>query len=219
MTTLYKTVSIDPPWPEFGGGKICRGAQAKYKLIKKKGDILKVVLRASRPVLTGPVELGSNVVAYSSELSTEPVFAPDPEGCLLFCWATRNYLGWAFWLIEALGFRYVTDWVWVKGRIEETHPVSTFGLAGERECFVLQRGGLGQWSQSLHEHLLLARIGKVATPAKSKRPRSVIIAPREGHSVKPKVFYTMMEALGQAPRLEMFAREPRAGWTVWGDEV
>jgi N6-adenosine-specific RNA methylase IME4 len=209
---LYKTISIDPPWPESGGGKCKRGADRHYPLIKKKEDILRVILQASH-------------VAYPPEFvmdgspQVEPLFAPDPEGCLLWTWATRNYRDMAHWLIKALGFRYVTDFVWVKGRIGETHPVSTFGLAGERECFVLQHGGLGQWSQSQHEHLLMAKIGKVPLPAKADRPRSVIIAPREGHSVKPKVFYTMMEMLGQAPRLEMFAREPRAGWTVWGDEV
>ena len=32
----YKTIYIDPPWPEYGGGKIKRGANAHYRLMSVK---------------------------------------------------------------------------------------------------------------------------------------------------------------------------------------
>lgn len=30
----YKTIYADPPWPEYGGGKIKRGADRHYPLMK-----------------------------------------------------------------------------------------------------------------------------------------------------------------------------------------
>lgn len=32
-TGTYRTIYIDPPWPESGGGRICRGAQQHYELM------------------------------------------------------------------------------------------------------------------------------------------------------------------------------------------
>jgi N6-adenosine-specific RNA methylase IME4 len=39
------------------------------------------------------------------------------------------------------------------------------------------------------------------------------------HSAKPAQFFALVEAVSHGPFLEMFARGPRAGWTVWGDEA
>uniref|UniRef100_A0A6H1Z7I0 Putative methyltransferase n=1 Tax=viral metagenome TaxID=1070528 RepID=A0A6H1Z7I0_9ZZZZ len=215
---MFKTISMDPPWPEFGGGKIKRGAQAHYGLIRTKEEILRVILQATSPCMVfDPI---------GRPMQTERgVWQPDPEGCLLWMWATRNHLPMAFWLIEALGFRYVTDFVWVKGGplrqlIIEGGRLSQDSLKQLRGVVKLAKGGLGQWSTSQHEHLLMARIGKVDKPAPQDRMPSVIVAPREEHSVKPAVFYDWMEKLGpEGPRLEMFARGPQEGWTVWGDQA
>jgi N6-adenosine-specific RNA methylase IME4 len=48
----------------------------------------------------------------------------------------------------------------------------------------------------------------------------VVYAPRGRHSEKPAVFYQIIELmLPTVPRLEMFGRTQRAGWTVWGNEA
>lgn len=39
------------------------------------------------------------------------------------------------------------------------------------------------------------------------------------HSAKPAEFFSMVETVSPAPRLEMFARRPRAGWDLWGDQA
>jgi hypothetical protein len=178
----FGTILVDPPWPESGGGKIKRGADRHYPLIKTREEILETILRATRQL------------DYDQETFA---FDPDPVGCLLWVWATRNYRGWAHWLIEALRFRYVTDFVWVKRG----------------------RPGLGQWARSQHEHLLLARRGKVATPPTDKRVESVQYAEREAHSKKPELFYDLIESISPMPRIELFARAPRNGWVAWGNEV
>jgi N6-adenosine-specific RNA methylase IME4 len=48
----------------------------------------------------------------------------------------------------------------------------------------------------------------------------VIEAPVRRHSQKPTAFAEMIETLyPHLPRLEMFARQHRAGWEVWGNEA
>ena len=39
------------------------------------------------------------------------------------------------------------------------------------------------------------------------------------HSAKPEEVPARVEALVSGPYLELFARAPRPGWTVWGNEV
>ena len=38
------------------------------------------------------------------------------------------------------------------------------------------------------------------------------------HSRKPDEQYELIEACSPGPHLELFARHPRKGWSVWGDE-
>jgi N6-adenosine-specific RNA methylase IME4 len=42
------------------------------------------------------------------------------------------------------------------------------------------------------------------------------LAPRKGHSIKPDVFFDIVERVSPAPRVELFARAPRLGWDHWG---
>lgn len=58
----YRKIYADPPWMEHGGGKIKRGADRHYPLMKTK-DIMALPVR---------------------ELI-------DPEGCHLYLWTTNNY--------------------------------------------------------------------------------------------------------------------------------
>jgi N6-adenosine-specific RNA methylase IME4 len=87
----YATIVIDPPWNETGGGKIKRGADKHYKLMKHT-DMPEAIRKSG-------------------------VFNPA-ENCHLYLWATANHLPQAMWLIEQLGFTYKTNVVWAKeGRI------------------------------------------------------------------------------------------------------
>ena len=47
----------------------------------------------------------------------------------------------------------------------------------------------------------------------------VILAPIREHSRKPAEAYSRIERYCAGPRLELFARELRPGWTTWGDEA
>jgi N6-adenosine-specific RNA methylase IME4 len=197
----YRCIEMDCPWPEFGGGRITRGAQKHYELIKTKEEILEVVLRARFA-------------------DGQFVFQPHPGGCHLWMWATSNYLPWALWLIEALGFKYKKDFIWIKS-------AQVRNDAGEpTDYYKLQRPGLGQYGMSQHELLLFGTKGKAMKPATGDRPRTALLAPRptdsDGkmiHSAKPPEAMEMIEKVSPGPRLEMFARTQRAGWDCWGNEV
>ena len=44
--------------------------------------------------------------------------------------------------------------------------------------------------------------------------------PKNGkHSAKPDTFYKLVERMSPGPYLDLFARQKREGWSVWGDEV
>lgn len=85
--TEYTTILMDPPWMERGGGRIKRGADRHYKLVK-------------------PADMHGVIVDSG-------VWRPA-AACSLWMWATANHLGEAMRLIEELGFTYVTNLVWVK---------------------------------------------------------------------------------------------------------
>lgn len=85
----YQTIYADLPWPEYGGGKIKRGADRHYPLMKVK-DI---------------IGMSDFVNSFSD------------ENCHLYLWVTNNYLPSGLQVMEAWGFRYITTITWVKDRI------------------------------------------------------------------------------------------------------
>ena len=171
----HRCILADPPWMERGGGKIKRGADRHYPLMKKP-DILRTMLQSG-------------------------AWRPDPEGCTLFLWVTNSHLPSGLWLMEALGFRYVTNVCWLK----KGNP------------------GLGQWFRGRHELLLFGTSGRgPATHCRTddRTLPGALYLPRPGkHSKKPPAYYKLIERRTKGPRLEMFARNSRPGWDAWGNEA
>ncbi|MCH7611705.1 MAG: adenine methyltransferase, partial [Chloroflexi bacterium] len=57
-------------------------------------------------------------------------------------------------------------------------------------------------------------------PVKAHDVLSLIYSPVREHSRKPDEQYRKIERLYPGARkLELFARRPRGGWSVWGNEV
>jgi len=89
------------------------------------------------------------------------------------------------------------------------------GLAWDKEI-----PGLGYWVRGQHELLLLATKGKPPLPATENVPSSVMRERRREHSRKPEVSYAIIEGMfPDLPKLELFARQKRTGWDVWGNET
>jgi N6-adenosine-specific RNA methylase IME4 len=122
---------------------------------------------------------------------------PAAKNCVLSLWATAPKLPEALRVMTAWGFTYKTEWIWRKSRL-----------------------GTGFWLRNQHESLLIGVKGGVPAPAPGQQPPSVIEADVGRHSEKPARFAEMIEEMFLTlPRLEMFARAPRPGWDVWGNEA
>ena len=83
----YKTIYADPPWMERGGGKIKRGADRHYPLMR------------------------------TSDIAALPVGQIAGENAHLYLWATNNFLTDALYVMSKWGFRYVTTITWAKDRV------------------------------------------------------------------------------------------------------
>lgn len=139
-----------------------------------------------------------------ARLPVDELAAPD---CVLFMWACWPSIQHAFRIVEAWGFTYKTcAFSWMKA-----DPYRLF--ADEATPFA----GMGYWTRANTEPCLLATRGK---PKRLNADvRQGIIAPRREHSRKPDEIHERIERLVGGPYLELFARAPRDGWTVWGDQA
>jgi len=81
---------------------------------------------------------------------------------------------------------------------------------------VLAMGG-GLTTRKNTESCWLGRRGKPKILSHSVR--EVIVAPRREHSRKPDEFYDRVEVFCPGPRLDLFGRQSRDGWTVYGQEA
>lgn len=188
--TRHRTIAMDPPWDEKGGGKIKRGADRHYPTVPTK----------KMPAL----------------IRNSGVWNPANDAHL-WMWVTNNFLVDGIWLMQQLGFRYVTNVVWVKTKNELKRPkVDELIVVWIKTIFKI---GLGQYIRGAHELLLFGTRGKAMMPPKDRLPISVIIAPRGQHSRKPDEQYPLIEAVSPGPRIEFFARRPWPGWNCWGNEV
>ena len=50
-------------------------------------------------------------------------------------------------------------------------------------------------------------------------PDGAKVTQKQEHSRKPHQVYDLIERCSPGPFVELFARNPRRGWTQWGDEV
>jgi N6-adenosine-specific RNA methylase IME4 len=82
--------------------------------------------------------------------------------------------------------------------------------------------GLGRWTRSVHEVLLIGTRGNTVAPALGTQWESVIDAPRgDRHSAKPdKVLQMIEEYYPNIPKIELNRRgAARPGWLSWGNEA
>jgi N6-adenosine-specific RNA methylase IME4 len=128
------------------------------------------------------------------ELFDIPVFQYADENCHLFLWTTHKFLPLGLQMVEHWGFKYQCLLTWVKN-VGFT-PFS--------------------WMYST-EHVLFARKGNLDLLKLGER------LDFEGkvreHSRKPDEFYSLVERVSPALRLDMFSREKHSGFEQYGLEV
>ncbi|MCB1466615.1 MAG: DNA methyltransferase [Rhizobiaceae bacterium] len=125
--------------------------------------------------------------------------APDAA---LFLWGIWPRIFDCQRVIEAWGFKYSgLAWEWLK-----------FNPKTGKYAF-----GCGYGTRKNLEPCLLARKGSPELLNRSVRDH--MHAPRREHSRKPDETHQRIETMFAGPYLELFARQPRKGWTVWGNET
>lgn len=141
--------------------------------------------------------LTADEIACYEDADGRPVADLAADDAVLYLWATNPKLVEAMRVIEGWGFTYVTNMAWVKDRV-----------------------GMGYWARQRHELVLIATRGDFSPPPEPLRPDSVIEAPRAAHSAKPGALHDLIEAVWpDSPKVEVFAREQRPGWAVFGNQV
>jgi N6-adenosine-specific RNA methylase IME4 len=135
------------------------------------------------------------------ELAALPVPAlAHPDGAHFWMWTTSPMIrdGVPHRLLDAWELRWVGELYWNK-----------VAIAG------------GRWLRSQVEILILAVPKKGPTLPRLVADQGNYFEERRDtkHSRKPEAAYAIIERFSPGPRLELFARAPREGWSRWGNEA
>ncbi len=139
------------------------------------------------------------------DLKRLPVAKLAKPDSLLWLWTTWPHLasGQALALVKAWGFTGKTGFPWVK---ETVNGKLAFGTG-----YVLR---------SCTEPVIIAARGQPALDREfTGRTRAIIQAAVREHSRKPESAYRIAEQImPQARRVDLFGRERRSGWDLFGNE-
>jgi N6-adenosine-specific RNA methylase IME4 len=138
------------------------------------------------------------------EICDLPVQAVVADTAHLYLWVPNALLPEGLKVMEMWGFAYKSNLIWYKVR-KDGGP---------------DRRGVGFYFRNVTEVLLFGVRGKGArTLPPGRTQENILVAQKREHSRKPDEQYAVIEGCSPGPRLEMFARGPRLGWTVWGNQA
>lgn len=131
-----------------------------------------------------------------------PVQEVAAKNAHLYLWVPNALLPEGLDVMQAWGFRYVSNIIWAKRRIDG-------GPDGR---------GVGFYFRNVTEVLLFGVRGSMRTLQPGRSQVNMIETRKREHSRKPDEQYDLINRCSPGPYLEMFARHPQPNWTVWGDE-
>ncbi len=156
----------------------------------------KVAPEHKRLARYGTMTLDEIVALPVGRLVTEPAH--------LYLWVPNALLPEGLRVMQEWGFQYKSNLVW--------HKVRKDGGPDGR--------GVGFYFRNVTEMVLFGVRGKNArTLAAGRRQVNFLATRKREHSRKPDELYPIIEACSPGPFLELFARGPRAGWDVWGNQA
>lgn len=172
----FKTILADPPW----------------RFANRTGKVAPEHRRLDR---------------YSTmdleEICAIPVVEVAGPNAHLYLWVPNALLPEGLKVMEAWGFRYVSNIIWAKRRKDG-------GPDGR---------GVGFYFRNVTEILLFGVRGSMRTLQPARSQVNMIETRKREHSRKPDEQYGLIESCSPGPYLELFARHPQPGWTGWGDEA
>lgn len=133
-----------------------------------------------------------------------PVDEIAAERAHLYLWVPNALLPDGLRVMQEWGFSYKSNIIW--------HKIRKDGGSDGR--------GVGFYFRNVTEVILFGVRGKgVRTLPPGRRQVNLIASRKREHSRKPDEQYELIEGCSWGPRLEMFSRGVRDGWTVWGDQA
>lgn len=137
------------------------------------------------------------------EIEALPVAGCAADPCHLYLWVPNALLPEGLGVMKAWGFAYKSNIIW--------HKLRKDGGSDGR--------GVGFYFRNVTEMLLFGVRGKNArTLAPGRRQVNYLGTRKREHSRKPDEIFPIIEGCSPGPRLELFARGQRPGWTSWGDQ-
>ncbi|MDR1265272.1 MAG: hypothetical protein LBK42_06830 [Propionibacteriaceae bacterium] len=196
MTTATATplglVAEASPLPQVDGGYKTILADPPWRFQNRTGKVAPEHRRLDRYATLSLAEIRAIDVAGVAA-----------DNAHLYLWAPNALLVEGLEVMAAWGFRYVSNIVWAKRRQDG-------GPDGR---------GVGFYFRNVTELILFGVRGSLRTLAPARSQVNLIETRKREHSRKPDEQYQLIERCSPGPYLELFARYPRPGWTVWGDEA
>lgn len=137
------------------------------------------------------------------EIAALPVADVAAQQSHCYLWVPNALVTEGLRVLEAWGFTYKTMLVW--------HKIRKDGGSDGR--------GVGFYFRNVTEPVLFGVRGRLRTLSPGRRQVNLFATQKREHSRKPDELYPIIEACSPGPFLELFARYPQEGWTVWGDEA
>ena len=193
MTTTPSTApGAIAPLPRVDGGFRTILADPPWRFVNRTGKVAPEHRRLDR----------YNTLSID-EICALGVASAAADDAHLYLWVPNALLAEGLRVIEAWGFRYVSNIVWAKRRLDG-------GPDGR---------GVGFYFRNVTELILFGVRGSMRTLAPGRKQVNMIETRKREHSRKPDEQYELIERCSPGPYLELFARYPQPGWTVWGDEA
>ena len=153
-----------------------------------------------------------HTVAEIMTLPVREILAPNAWG---FFWWPDPHLPMLIEVMGAFGFEFSgKGFTWIK-TLKSLARGSRLISTDEIESVLRMNNGFTTRKNS--ETVWLGRRGK--PQILSHGVREVIVSPLREHSRKPDEFYHRVEQLCPGPRVDLFGRQSREGWCVWGDQA
>jgi len=171
------------------------------KLVVPDGGFDVIVVDPPWPIKKIKRKVRPNQKAIDYEVMSIEAIKKLPVGRLssltsiCFLWTIDKFLYISKDIIEGWGFKYHCTMAWNK-----TNGISIYGFNRRVEFIVVGFKG---------KHEMYPRRKTIPTGFTARSLK---------HSQKPEEFYDFLDVL-PGRKIDLFARGPKKGWYVWGDEV
>lgn len=221
----FQTLMADPPWLERGSGQIKRGADRHYQLMKTDAICALPVSSWMAADSHAYVWVTNNFLEDGLRVLRAWGFRPITK----IDWFKGDIVDVDASAIDEVVLEQLGHHVGSYLSSELAHRLAA-AIAGEVKALAAMDGdddalqmGIGQYFRGVTESCLFGVRGtipyRMRPDGKRAQGRTGFHAPRTEHSVKPDTLRRMVELVSPGPYLEMFARRPAPGWTVWGNEI